>query len=375
MFPCYRHQRRPDFHANLLFCWEPFLQTDLHKTTGKLNGLDLFAGIGGISLALQPWVRTVCYVEIESFPQRVIQKQIKAGNLDDAPIWDDVRTFDPRPWSSAVDIISGGFPCQDISAAGKGAGLGGEQSGLFWEIIRIAGEIRPQFIFLENVPAITSESKGGADVVGAITALGYDCRWGMLSASEMGAPHKRNRWWLLAHAQSEPQRESADQADPHGSGRGKAQPGGEDERRESYADISGIRETKLSNTDKQHDNDGGYGASPVCREFEIPPGIFRSDWWAAEPDVGRVVDGVSTHMDCIGGIPIESAPKAIKGKTAAGRIHRLKGLGNAVVPACTREAFGRLIGNLSQIQGCLSETAEQATPPAAEKGCGGGKCR
>lgn len=161
-----------------------------------LNGLDLFSGIGGISLALKPWVRTVCYVEIEPYCQAVLQARIRDGNLCDAPIWDDVTTFDPAPWAGRVDIIFGGFPCVDISLAGKGAGLEGERSGLFWEIIRCAGEIRPAFIFLENVPAITE--RGGNEVVGALAALGYDCRWGVLSAYDVGAPHQRERWWCLA---------------------------------------------------------------------------------------------------------------------------------------------------------------------------------
>ena len=161
-----------------------------------LNGLDLFSGIGGISLALAPWVRTVCYVEIDRYCQAVLKTRFAAGDLEAAPIWDDVTTFDPKPWAGAVDIISGGFPCQDISLAGNGAGLEGERSGLFFEIIRIASVIRPSFLFLENVPAVLT--RGGGTVISEIASLGYDTRWGILSAFDVGAPHLRERWWCIA---------------------------------------------------------------------------------------------------------------------------------------------------------------------------------
>jgi hypothetical protein len=124
-----------------------------------LHGLDLFSGIGGIARALRPWVRTVAYVEREPWCQAVLWERIRAGDLDVAPLWDDVTTFDPRPFAGAVDIVSGGFPCQDISTAGRGAGLAGERSGLFFQITRIVRVVRPAFIYLENVPAITA---GGA---------------------------------------------------------------------------------------------------------------------------------------------------------------------------------------------------------------------
>jgi DNA (cytosine-5)-methyltransferase 1 len=99
-----------------------------------------------------------------------------------------------------VDVIFGGFPCQDISVAGHGKGLEGERSGLFFEILRLAKEIKPSFIFLENVPAITS--RGGLQVVREIAEMGYDCRWCIISAESIGAPHKRERWFLLAHSKS-----------------------------------------------------------------------------------------------------------------------------------------------------------------------------
>ncbi len=164
----------------------------------KLRGLDLFSGIGGISLALKPWVQTIAYCECEPYAQAVLLERMASGDLDSAPIWDDVRTLNRAVFDAEIDIISGGFPCQDVSIAGHGKGLEGERSGLFFEIARLTSEYRPRFIFLENVPAICT--RGGVEVVETLTSLGYECRWGVLSAFDVGAPHLRERWWCLAHA-------------------------------------------------------------------------------------------------------------------------------------------------------------------------------
>ena len=164
---------------------------------GKLHGLDLFSGIGGIGIALSPWVRTVAYCEREPYCQAVLLSRMSTNNIDRAPIWDDVRTLH-KGLLPPIDIIFGGFPCQDISVAGAGKGLDGERSGLFYEIVRLTKEIRPSFVFLENVPAI--RTRGLEKVIKTFTEIGYDCRWTCLSASSVGAPHKRKRWFLLAHA-------------------------------------------------------------------------------------------------------------------------------------------------------------------------------
>jgi DNA (cytosine-5)-methyltransferase 1 len=166
----------------------------------KIRGLDLFSGIGGISLALSPWVKTVAYCECEPYAQAVLLERMQSGDLDIAPIWDDVRTLGKNVFDTSIDIIFGGFPCQNISVAGNGEGLAGKQSNLFFEIVRLAKEYRPVFIFLENVPAITS--RGLDTIARKIASLRYDCRWGVLSAYDMGAPHIRERWFLLAHANS-----------------------------------------------------------------------------------------------------------------------------------------------------------------------------
>jgi DNA (cytosine-5)-methyltransferase 1 len=122
------------------------------------------------------------------------------GSLPAAPICTDVTKLDGRDFKGIVDLIIAGFPCQDISCAGNGAGLEGERSGLFFEVIRLAKEIQSTFLFLENVQAI--RTRGLDTVIQELTEAGYDCRWTMLSAAEIGAPHKRERWFLLAkHAQ------------------------------------------------------------------------------------------------------------------------------------------------------------------------------
>jgi len=132
------------------------------------------------------------------------------GDLVHAPIWTDIKTLRISPQEVDIDILYGGFPCQDISIAGNGKGLAGERSGLFYEIVRLCRENKPKFIFLENVPAITT--RGGAEVVRELAALGYDCRWCVISASSVGAMHKRERWFLLAYSRRERFNERTDQS-------------------------------------------------------------------------------------------------------------------------------------------------------------------
>jgi DNA (cytosine-5)-methyltransferase 1 len=113
------------------------------------------------------------------------------------PIWDDVQTFDGNPWRGRIDVISGGFPCQDISIAGKGAGIEGGSSGLWSHMARIVGEVRPRFVFVENSPLLVQ--RGLAVVISDLAAMGYDARWGVLGAHHVSAPHKRERLWLVAY--------------------------------------------------------------------------------------------------------------------------------------------------------------------------------
>lgn len=159
----------------------------------------LFAGAGGGILGgkLLGW-RTICAVEYEPYAASVLSARQNDGILEAFPIWDDVRTFDGTPWRGRCSIISGGFPCQDISSAGKGAGIEGERSGLWGEMARIIGEVRPPYAFVENSPMLTSRGLGV--VLGDLAELGYDAQWGVVGASHTGAPHRRLRIWILAHS-------------------------------------------------------------------------------------------------------------------------------------------------------------------------------
>lgn len=163
-----------------------------------LRELALFAGAGGGILGghLLGW-NTVCAVEIEKYPREILLQRQRDGILPRFPIWDDICTFDGRPWKGLVDIVSGGFPCQDISAAGKGVGITGERSGLWKEMSRVVCEVRPRFVLVENSPMLTS--RGLDTVLGDLAEMGYDARWCVLGACEAGAPHERDRIWILAH--------------------------------------------------------------------------------------------------------------------------------------------------------------------------------
>ena len=164
-----------------------------------MNELALFAGAGGGILGghLLGW-RTVCAVEYEPYAAAVLIQRQNDGILQPFPVWDDVRTFDGKPWRGIVDVVSGGFPCTDISAAGRGAGITGEASGLWKEMARIICEVRPRYVFVENSPLLTSR---GLDVVlGDLAAMGFCCSWCVLGAADVGAPHQRDRIWIRGEA-------------------------------------------------------------------------------------------------------------------------------------------------------------------------------
>tara|TARA_R100001039_G_C1854802_1_gene117777 strand:- start:23170 stop:23883 length:714 start_codon:yes stop_codon:yes gene_type:complete len=166
-----------------------------------MNVLELFAGAGGGILGSQLLGhRTVCAVEYDRYAASVLMQRQNDGILPPFPIWDEVRTFRGEPWRGIVDCVSGGFPCQDISSAGKGAGIEGEKSGLWSEMFRIVSEIRPSFVFVENSDRLVSRGLGR--VLGDLASIGYDSEWMRLRASECGANHVRPRLWVLAHANS-----------------------------------------------------------------------------------------------------------------------------------------------------------------------------
>lgn len=164
-----------------------------------LRELALFAGAGGGILGgkLLGW-RTVCAVEYNAYARSVLLSRQNDGTLPPFPIWDDVRTFVGEPWKGLVDVVSGGFPCQDISVSGKGEGLDGSRSGLWGEMARIVREVQPKFVFVENSPALTSRGLGR--VLGDLASMGFDAKWGVLGAHHAGAPHLRDRIWIVAHS-------------------------------------------------------------------------------------------------------------------------------------------------------------------------------
>jgi DNA (cytosine-5)-methyltransferase 1 len=166
-----------------------------------MNELALFAGAGGGILGgkLLGW-RTVCAVEFDEHARNVLVARQNDGSLEPFPIWDDVRTFDGKLWRGRIDVISGGFPCQDISSAGKGTGIDGERSGLWREMARIIGEVRPRFVFIENSPML--RTRGLSTVLKDLAEAGYDARWGVFGACDVGAPHKRERMWVLAYSKT-----------------------------------------------------------------------------------------------------------------------------------------------------------------------------
>lgn len=274
-----------------------------------MNGLDLFSGIAGLSLALDPWVKTVAYCERDAYAQSVLLSRMAEGSLPLAPIWDDVQTL-TGSMLPPIDIIFGGFPCQDISAAGRGAGLAGERSGLFFEIMRLVDELKPSFVFLENVPAI--RTRGLHTVIEELSGRGYVCRWTCLSAQEVGANHKRERWFLLATDS-----DCSDLRIESGRRRGKigqssdvsrldgevsALANSDSERCEPRRSKREVRKRRdaaqrgdLANADGIGLEEQKLGSEQAkSRRANAATG---ANWWSIEPDVGRTIDGFSTWLD------------------------------------------------------------------------------
>jgi DNA (cytosine-5)-methyltransferase 1 len=163
--------------------------------------LSLFSGVGGLELGIRlavPGARVLGYVERDAYAASVLLARMEDSSLEFAPIWiGEIEDLDGSELADRVDIICGGFPCQDISVAGQGEGIGGRRSGLWSEIVRLADEIRPRFLFLENVSAITS--RGLDTVLADLAEGGFDAEWLCLRASDVGAPHRRERWFCLAY--------------------------------------------------------------------------------------------------------------------------------------------------------------------------------
>jgi len=286
----------------------------------------LFAGIGGIDLGFER-AGLVCkwQVEINQYARKVLQK-----HWPEVPKHDDIRTFDATTW---VDVIVAGFPCQDISYAGKGAGLSGERSGLFYEAVRVIREVGPRIIVLENVAALLT--RGIGDVLGTLASIGFDCEWHCIPASAVGAPHRRDRIFVLGwntngveqnsqrgvcrRTIADTERNSVRVSDSESIGCGTR-------RQWRTAGLgSGQEGTAIvaDSTNADRREDGCAATAGGTEHGQQFGGAFgrampRDDWWASEPAVGRVADGVPNRVD------------------------RIRGLGNAVVPQVA-EFIGRCL--------------------------------
>jgi DNA (cytosine-5)-methyltransferase 1 len=164
-------------------------------------------------------------VEIEPYCRKVLLQRQRDGILPKFPIWDDVRTFDGKPWRGKVDVVCGGFPCTDIAVCKENAeGIDGERSGLWGEMRRVIGEVRPRYAFIENSPMLTS--RGGVRVVADLAGMGFDCRWGIISASDAGANHLRKRIWIVADSKVRGLEGERDKPEVYQQGGGSLQPVG-----------------------------------------------------------------------------------------------------------------------------------------------------
>lgn len=282
----------------------------LPSPAGAMRELALFAGAGGGILGgkLLGW-RCVCAVEWNAYAASVLVARQNDGSLDPFPIWDDVQTFDGRPWRGCVDVISGGFPCQDISTAGKGAGIDGARSGMWSHMARIVGEVRPRFVLVENSPALTSRGLGR--VLGDLAALGYDAEWGVLGACDAGAPHRRERIWIAA-ADAHRLRQLQPQGRIEGE---RGRPG------DLGAQGVGSGREQVGHLDAERNvpdaGDGRLGRRQQRVQAVVEIG-GNPGWWSTEPDVGRVAHGVAARLD------------------------RLKAIGNGQVPAVVALAWREL---------------------------------
>jgi len=263
----------------------------------------LFAGIGGFDLGLER-AGMVCkwQVEIDDFARRVLAK-----HWPDVPRHDDVRTFPTADGDWGVDVICGGFPCQDISVAGKGVGLAGERSGLWYEYARIIGELRPRYVIVENVAALFG--RGIDAVLGTLASLGYDAEWHVIPASAVGAPHRRERVWIVAYPNNEGQ---------------------------SDVPINAVSRQRVPQAAGRHVSDamrfgqrGHWAAREQVSQASSRSWLPRCDGageetahWSAEPEVGVLADGFPNRL--------------------AGWGDAMRCLGNAVVPQVV-EVIGRAI--------------------------------
>ena len=269
----------------------------------------LFSGIGGFELGLEraiPGLETIWQVEQVEFCQKVLQK-----HWPNAKIYDDVRNINKNN-VEPIDILCGGFPCQDISLAGKGEGINGKKSGLWWEMHRIIGELRPRIAIMENVPAITF--RGLDSVLGSLSEIGYDAEWCIISAAQFGAPHLRKRWFCVAYPNQIRCRSRGHLEREH-------QNHLEQERKTSKGEQSGDEwECRISSVCEVAPNPHGTsvqrnGGSIRIQSERAKPNIQIQNYWEQFPSQPPLRD----RND---GVP--------------NRLARLKALGNAIVPQCSQ---------------------------------------
>ncbi len=287
-----------------------------------LRELHLFAGIGGGILGgMLLGHCCVGAVEINPYCRSVLEARQRDGLLESFPIHDDIKTFDATAWRGRVDIVCGGFPCQPWSVAGKRKGAADERH-LWPEMARVISECRPAFVFTENV-SMAAFAEPWRD----LRAMGYRVPPALcLSAKDVGAPHIRKRWWLLAHTEGigrgARRPESArEQGRPSPAGGGASV---------AHANSAGLEVGRAQRGDSEAQCEtafgGGMGDADRLRQLQPQGGeseqwrrIGDAGWWATEPDVGRVAHGVPA------------------------RVERLRGLGNAQVPAQAAAAFRELM--------------------------------
>ena len=258
----------------------------------------LFAGIGGFDLGFErAGMECKWQVEIDDYSTKVLEKQWPQVHRER-----DIRTVGNHNLEP-VDVICGGFPCQDISYAGLGAGLDGERSGLFFEAIRVVRELQPRIVVLENVAALLT--RGLDRVLGTLAEIGFDAEWHCIPACSVGAPHIRDRVWVLAYAKSERCRETRQ--------RGKRQAKRVGECGEVLANANEPRQQTRTNTKPNREPERCFKGFKFGRTS-----LQNRRWWEVEPDVGRMANGIPSRVD------------------------RLKGLGNAVVPQVA-EYIGRQV--------------------------------
>ena len=274
-----------------------------------LRLLDTFAGIGGFSYAATKLVggyRTTQFIEIDPFCQKILKKHFPF-----TPIHDDIRTFTAIP--GQYDVICGGFPCQSISVAGNRAGITEEsRSGIFYELMRVIRMVRPRFVVLENVAAILNN---GLDIVlGELSQAGYDAEWSVISASSLGACHRRSRWWCVAYTNDYGSPSSSisgldDQANNNSSKRSNQV--GQSSRSIESSD-SRVIQSFTKSTDSNSKRLQRQNFSKMEREIWAKSSSRRlnPDWrsYVSKPILRRGDDGLSYRVD------------------------RTKALGNSVVP-------------------------------------------